>query len=199
MGFFFDLLYSQFFVTPSNPTSDFSDQIVIVTGSNTGLGLAAAKRLIQLNCAKVILAVRSISKGYAAVETLVKETHCEPKSLDVWELDLSSFDSIRAFGDRVRGLKRLDAVLQNAGIHTWEWRMNEGFESTIATNVIGPALLGLQVLPKLQESATLTGLRGRLAFNGSDLMYAAKFEEKDTDGKIFDVLNNKENTDAQDR
>jgi NAD(P)-dependent dehydrogenase (short-subunit alcohol dehydrogenase family) len=199
MTWFLDFLYSQLLVTPKYPTSDFSNQVLIVTGSNTGLGFEAAKHLIRLNAANVILAVRNISKGEAAVEKIVEETKCSPSRLEVWSLDLSKYDSVKAFGARVRILPRLDGVLQNAGILTAKWELYEGHESHVTVNVVGAALLGLKVLPKLRESAKKTGLTGRLAFVGSDLQYIAKFKEMNANGRIFDALDRKEGADIGDR
>ena len=48
MVYFLDLLYSQLLVKIPEQTSDFSNQTVIVTGSNTGLGLEAARLLLRL-------------------------------------------------------------------------------------------------------------------------------------------------------
>lgn len=199
MGYATTFLYSQLFVTLPYPQSDFSDQVVVVTGSNTGLGLEAVKHLLRLDAARVILAVRSLSKGAAAVEQAVAATQCSPTRLDVWPLDLSSYQSVEAFGERVRTLPRLDAVIQNAGILTTSWATAEGNESHITTNVISPMLVGLAVLPKLRESAAKTGRSGRLAFVGSDLQYIAKFSEKTQPGSLFDALNDKTAADMDDR
>lgn len=63
--------YSQLFVTPSYPESSFADQTVIVTGSNTGLGLEAARHFYRLNCSRLILAVRTVTKGQTAKEEII--------------------------------------------------------------------------------------------------------------------------------
>lgn len=199
MHFVLTFLYSQLFVKLPYPRSNFSDQVVIVTGANTGLGLEAVKHLVRLNAAKIILAVRSIGKGEKAIESVVEELRCDASRLEVWQLDLSRSESIKAFGTRVRQLERLDAVCQNAGILTSHWVDQEGHESHINVNVIGAGLLGLEVLPKLRESASKTGLTGRLSFVGSDLQYIAKFVEKNTAGKIFDALDEKDETHMADR
>ncbi|KAF2144827.1 uncharacterized protein K452DRAFT_266972 [Aplosporella prunicola CBS 121167] len=199
MTFLTTFLRSQLFFTPTYPTADFSDQVVIVTGSNTGLGLEAVKHLVRLNAARVILAVRSVEKGEAAVEHVIATTQCLPTRLEVWYLDLANYASIQRFGDRVRQLERLDAVVQNAGILTFKWGTAEGHEMHIATNVIGASLLGLEVLPKLRESAEKYRARGRLSFVGSELQYIAKFSEKELPGSILDALNDKEHADLDDR
>lgn len=67
-------LHSQFFVTPPKPTKSFEGQTVIVTGSSAGLGLAAARQITQLNAAKVILAVRTVSKGETVKKSIEAAT-----------------------------------------------------------------------------------------------------------------------------
>lgn len=93
----------------------------------------------------------------------------------------------------------MDAFVQNAGILTTKFEVVDGQESTIAVNVIGAVLLGLSVLPKLQESAAKHNVQGRLSFVGSDLQYIAKFKEKDSSGKLFEALKAKEGADMDDR
>ena len=114
---FFD---SQFFRTPKYPTKSFSNQVVIVTGSNVGLGLEAARHFYRLNCAKLILAVRTVSKGQAAKESIlssVKHRSDGADALEIWPLDLSSTKSTLAFADRVKkDLPRLDLIVENAGV-----------------------------------------------------------------------------------
>lgn len=93
----------------------------------------------------------------------------------------------------------MDAVIQNAGILTTQFRVAEDKESHITVNVIGAVLSGLSVLPKLQESAAKYKVQGRMTFVGSDLIYIAKFKEKDASGKLFDALKMKEGADMDDR
>jgi NAD(P)-dependent dehydrogenase (short-subunit alcohol dehydrogenase family) len=45
------------------PTTSFKGQTIIVTGSNTGLGLEAARHFVRLDAPRVIIAIRSIKKG----------------------------------------------------------------------------------------------------------------------------------------
>lgn len=91
-------------------------QTVLITGSNTGLGLATARKCVELGATRVILAVRSIAKGDMA-KTSIQQSH--PLSLtkiDVWDVDLQSFESVLAIGKREATLPRLDAALLNAGV-----------------------------------------------------------------------------------
>jgi retinol dehydrogenase-12 len=64
---FTDFVRSQWKTLPPNPNVDLTGQTVLVTGSNTGLGLEAAKQLARMNPAHLVLAVRNLSKGEEAL------------------------------------------------------------------------------------------------------------------------------------
>jgi NAD(P)-dependent dehydrogenase (short-subunit alcohol dehydrogenase family) len=193
------LLYSQWFVRIPRQNHDFSGQTVIVTGSNTGLGLEAVRQLVRHGAAKVIMAVRTISKGEAAARQVLADTKATKDVVEVWPLDLSNYDSIKAFGARVEKLERLDAVIQNAGVLLQHWETANEDEAHVGVNVMGALLVGLLVLPKLRESARKFGTRTRLSFVGSDTMLIAKFKEANTKGSLFDALHNEGDIDINDR
>ncbi|TGO12756.1 hypothetical protein BPAE_0808g00020 [Botrytis paeoniae] len=147
--------HSQLFKTPAYPTQSFANQIVIVTGSNIGLGLEAARHFYRLNCAKLILAVRSIGKGESAKEDIVRSVkqRKDADAIEIWPLDLEKTDSTLAFAERVKkDLPRLDVLVQNAGINEKSWTVSEGWERTIQINTINTFLLSLALLPKMNES-----------------------------------------------
>ena len=121
------LLYSQFFVKLPVPTASFTNQTIIVTGSNTGLGREAANHIVRLGAAKVILAVRNLSKGEDARQYIESKTG-RTGVVEVWELDLASYGSVKAFAQRAEGLERLDALLENAGISVHDFEMVEDNE-----------------------------------------------------------------------
>ena len=125
------LLYSNFFVTLPTPNHSFAGQTIIVTGSNTGLGREAANHIVRLGASKVILAVRNNSKGNDAKHYIELETG-RKDVVEVWELDLANYRSVRAFARRAEGLPRLDAILENAGISTHEFKWAEDNESVLS-------------------------------------------------------------------
>jgi retinol dehydrogenase-12 len=178
MGWFASFLYSQLFVKLPKPTKDFSGQTIIVTGSNTGLGLEAARHLSRLNATLIILAVRNQAKGEAAKQSILTSTGRADTSIEVWDLDMQSYDSIKTFCAKANKLRRLDAVLENAGIMTKYFNMVAGYESTITTNVIGTFLLAFGILPKLRQSAAEFKMQPRLSIVASDLHFIAKFPER---------------------
>lgn len=189
MGWLASFLYSQLFVKLPRPTKDFSNQTIIVTDSNTSLGLEAARHLSQLNATLIILAVRNQAKGEAAKQSILTSTGRTDISIEVWELDMQSYDSIKAFCAKSNKLRRLDAVLENAGIMTKYFSMVAGYESTITTNVIGTFLLALGILPKLRQSAAEYNMHSILSIVASDIHFLAKFPERHN-RDIFAALNN---------
>lgn len=147
MGF----LYSQFLVTPTYPDQSFADQTVLITGANVGLGLEAARHITRLGAEKVILGVRNVAAGEEAKADIEKSTGrlgvCE-----VWKVDLSSYESVLAFGDRLAKLPKLDNAILNAALATEEFGTAEGYERTITVNVINSLLLGFLLLPTLKAT-----------------------------------------------
>ncbi|KAK4551916.1 hypothetical protein LTR86_010817 [Recurvomyces mirabilis] len=136
-------------------TATFTDKTVLVTGSNAGLGFEAAALFVTLNATRVILGVRSVSKGLAAREQIEKRTG-RVNVVDVWELDMGSYASISAFAARVNtGLSHLHVAVLNAGITAKNYILgSEGWESTLQVNVLGTALLGSLLLPRMKASMT---------------------------------------------
>ena len=105
-------------------------RIVIVTGANTGIGFECAKHFLRMKPAKLILAVRSIEKGQAAVLRLIDQTkETIPDIIDVWKLDMASFASVQEFSQRVETLPRLDIAVLNSGVVTDTWdTTGDGYE-----------------------------------------------------------------------
>lgn len=169
----FNLLRSQYINLPERGTK-FTGKTIIVTGANTGLGLAAARKFVNLDAAKVILAVRSLEKGKAAARDIA-QTSGRPDAVEVWKLDLADFASVKAFAERASHLDRLDVVVQNAGVYTYTFSMAEQEELTIAVNVVGTMLLGLLLLPKLRATAAEQGSKTVLTFVGSFVHMLTKF------------------------
>ncbi|CAD6592413.1 MAG: hypothetical protein ASARMPREDX12_006073 [Alectoria sarmentosa] len=89
-------LRSQLFSIPPYPTKKFTDQTIIVTGSNAGLGLEASRHFVRLDAAKVILAVRNLEKGEAAKQS-IEESTGRTGVVEVWQLDLAHYESVKDF------------------------------------------------------------------------------------------------------
>ncbi|KAG5807343.1 hypothetical protein H9Q74_003488 [Fusarium xylarioides] len=132
------------------PTTSFQGQTIIVTGSNTGLGLEAARHFVRLDAEIVILAVRSLERGEAAKASIEASTK-RKNVVQVWQLEMDKYDSIKSFAARCNSLERLDVVVENAGILRNTYEESEGTEITIKVNVIGTFLLALNLFPILRR------------------------------------------------
>ncbi|MER5205143.1 oxidoreductase [Streptomyces sp. NPDC002825] len=132
---------------------DQTGRVFVVTGANSGLGLATTRELARRG-GRVILAVRDEEKGRRAAEALVAGTGpgadghpaVDARLLDVRPLDLADLDSVRAFADGLRAEHpRLDVLVNNAGVMAPPRTLGaQGHELQFATNHLGHfALTGL--------------------------------------------------------
>ncbi|EXL74904.1 hypothetical protein FOPG_10017 [Fusarium oxysporum f. sp. conglutinans race 2 54008] len=185
MGGMGKIMRSQFISLPY-PTKKSTGQTIIVTGSNVGLGLEAARHFVRLDASKVILAVRTVKKGEAAAAS-IEETTGRKGVVEVWELDLCKSESVQKFASRVDTLDRLDVFMANAGIMAKTFTKVEGNESQITVNVINTMLLGIMVLPALRASAIKYNKPGVLSFTGSFVHYVTEFPERNAPN-IFEDL-----------
>ncbi|RYP55561.1 hypothetical protein DL769_010118 [Monosporascus sp. CRB-8-3] len=173
--------YRQFFVKPQvlkKSEFDLRGQTAIVTGSNTGLGLEASRQLLDLGLSKLILAVRSVSKGEAARRDLSSGRAPGSCEIEVWSLDLASYESITKFAERAKTLDRLDIAVLNAGIFRTEeeFHPTTGIETDVQINYVSQALLTILLLPALKKNSAAHP--GRLVLVSSDMAGWCKFEER---------------------
>jgi NAD(P)-dependent dehydrogenase (short-subunit alcohol dehydrogenase family) len=117
--------------------------VTIVTGSSSGIGYETARALAEKN-ATVIIAVRNLQKGNAAVEKILGQ---HPNAdVKVMELDLANLESIRIFAAEFKkNFNRLDLLINNAGVMMPPYsKTADGFELQFGTNHLGHfALTGL--------------------------------------------------------
>ncbi|KAH8588212.1 retinol dehydrogenase 12 [Bisporella sp. PMI_857] len=177
------LLKRQLWVSPPVATINevnLSGKTIIVTGSNTGIGLEVARQLLDVGVSKLILAVRTEKKGEEAKKNLLAGRSDKKQSIEVWILDLSSHDSIVALVERTKTLERLDIFVHNAGIQKMGMEINAttGHEEVVQVNYLSLALLTILLLPVIRSKNTPLQ-PGRLVITGSDASSLAKFKEKD--------------------
>jgi NAD(P)-dependent dehydrogenase (short-subunit alcohol dehydrogenase family) len=119
----------------------FAGRTVIITGANSGLGAVTARELAAKG-AKIVMAVRTTSKGEAAARQMTGD-------VEVRQLDLQDLSSVRRFAD---GVDKADVLINNAGIMAAPYALTaDGFESQIGTNHLGHFALTNLLLPKLTD------------------------------------------------
>ncbi|WJV45441.1 oxidoreductase [Streptomyces flavofungini] len=157
---------------------DLTGRVYVVTGANSGLGLATTRALARRG-AHVVLAVRDEAKGRRAVAGITADQ--PDASLEVRRLDLADLDSVRAFAaglhaDRTgsNGPGGLDGLINNAGVMAPPRTLGaQGHELQFAANHLGHfALTGLllDLLTATPDSRVVTVTstnhrQGRLAFD----------------------------------
>ncbi|MCJ1359402.1 MAG: hypothetical protein MMC33_009404 [Icmadophila ericetorum] len=146
---------------------------VIITGSNTGLGLDAARQCLILKASRVVLAVRTLSKGEEAAYYLkshqtVKDAN-PAAEIKVMHLDLDDYASVKDFSVKARkDLDALDVLILNAGLNMMEFQTSpSGHERVMQVNFYSNAMLALELLPLLEATAAKRGAPSRLTWVGS--------------------------------
>ncbi|KAK0720988.1 hypothetical protein B0H67DRAFT_600314 [Lasiosphaeris hirsuta] len=173
-------LHNQFRAKPQWPApgTSLAGKIAIITGGNSGLGYEAGLQLLDLSLSRLILAVRSIERGEAAAAKLRR---LYPHStIDVWELEMSSYASIQAFTKRVdEQLPRLDMAILNAGVMRFHFQRvtSTGHEEIIQVNYLSTMLLALLLLPILKAKRAGPS-PARLTIISAALTLNAKFPER---------------------
>lgn len=132
---------------------DQTGRTAVVTGANSGLGLVTARELAKRG-ARVVLACRNLDKGAAALSDVESSRRATGADGDpeLEQLDLASFDSVRAFAERfAREHEGLDLLVNNAGVMAPPRRLTaDGFELQFGTNHLGHFLLTSLLLPAME-------------------------------------------------
>ena len=152
--------------TPEDLDAPMLGRVCLVTGGNSGLGLATARALAERE-ACVWLLCRNRERGNRAVQQIIAETGNTDVHLGL--VDVSSLESVRSFCNRFEG-DRVDVLIHNAGILPPERLDTEdGLESTLATHLVGPYLMTQLLLPLLAK-----GDRARVIWVSSGGMYTQR-------------------------
>lgn len=172
--------YSQLVTSLPLLERDLTGQTIIVTGSNVGLGKEAARHFALMKPGKLIIAVRNTQKGEEAAKDIAETTGF--RNIEVWSLDLASFDSVKKFAKRIASdLDRLDILLENAGLSNESWEETaDGYEATLQVNVISTTLLALLALPKMRETVKKFKSQARIVIVGSEVHHWTPFIENES-------------------
>ena len=108
---------------------------VLITGSTTGLGEAAARQLLDEGH-EVVLHARNDERA-RSVDDLAR------RAAGVVVGDLASAGEVHGLADQINAVGVIDAVIHNAGIYVDERRIttDEGHARTFAVNVLAPYTL----------------------------------------------------------
>lgn len=131
------------------------DKVVLTTGISPGsLGGFFVQAIAQANPACLILAARNPAKAQQTANE-ISTAHPTVKTRIV-QLDLGSFKGVRQAADQVQSwddVPVIDVLVNNAGIMAPDYQISEdGFESQLATNHLGPFLFTNLIMNKILAS-----------------------------------------------
>jgi NAD(P)-dependent dehydrogenase (short-subunit alcohol dehydrogenase family) len=158
-------------------------KVVVVTGSNVGIGLETAVGVAERG-ATTVLACRNQAKADAAAKVVTGRTWND--DVHVVPLDLADLASVRkAAEDILSRWGRLDVLVNNAG-GTWTQRQHtaQGIEYTFGVNHLGHFYLTNLLLARLRTDTparvvSLSSVGHRAAFGGmqfDDLQSEKRYE-----------------------
>lgn len=138
-----------------------SQQTVVITGGNSGLGYACAHALLVASSPwHVVIACRDMTRAQTAVENL-RQAAAPGAKVEAMKLDLGSLASVRTFSAElerrlnVGELPPLHGVVCNAAMQGAKTFTVDGFESTFGVSHLGHYLLINRLLPLLTKSARI--------------------------------------------
>lgn len=173
-----------------------TDKTVIITGANTGIGLETALDLAKRD-ARIIIACRDLEKAKAAKSKIEAETGSN--KIDFKHLDLSSFNSIRAFAGEINKTEpKLDILVNNAGVmKVPQGKTKDGFETQFGINHLGTFLLTNLLLDLMKKNekgriVTLSSIAHLFALRikWNDLNFSKNYKPMDAynASKLMNIL-----------
>ena len=130
--------------------ADLAGHTFLVTGANSGLGRATVEALAARGGA-VVLASRSEERTRPVLDA-IRQRH-PAADAGFLQLDVADLASVRrAAAAFLATGRRLDVLMNNAGVAGTRGLSADGFDLTYATNHIGPFLLTNLLLPRLLEA-----------------------------------------------
>lgn len=154
--------------------SEFENKVVVITGGNSGIGLACAQRFIKEG-AKVAILGRN-EKTLASAKAELGD-RCFAFQGDVTNLaDLDSFyaETTKAFGDRI------DVVVANSGVGmraTLAEATEEEYDRVFAINAKGVFFTVKKALPYMQAGASvilISSIAAHSAIDGQSIYSGTK-------------------------
>lgn len=126
-------------------------KMAIVTGANSGMGLATTVELARQGM-QVVMACRSKERGEKALQEAKAKSGSA--AIELMSLDLGSLSSIRAFAQAYRErFDSLDLLVNNAGVVSLKRdTTSDGFESMLGINHLGHFLLTNLLLDLLKRA-----------------------------------------------
>ena len=133
---------------PANDPKRFANQVILITGASSGIGMAAAKAFAREGASLMLAARRLDRLNGVAADCRALGARCDVMAADVQE----RAQVLRLVDQTLQKFGRMDVLVNNAGMghfgafHLQPW---EVVERTLRTNVEGALALCHAVLPQM--------------------------------------------------
>ncbi|MBN1311451.1 MAG: SDR family oxidoreductase [Anaerolineae bacterium] len=164
---------------------DLNDKTIVVTGSTSGIGFAAARALASQG-AYVIGVSRSTARCQDAKDTIL--ARCPGARIDFCAADLSSQRQVRDLAASIAecveavGGRQIDVLVNNAGtVSSWYAATEDGYELQFAVNHLAPFLLTHELMPLLRRAPAArvitvsSGSHYGTKMHWTDVMYRRRY------------------------
>ena len=167
-------------------------KVAIVTGANSGMGMATARALLDEG-ATVIMLCRNEKRGREALAKLTSDGNSRTYLI---LCDLGDYDSIRSFASQVKErFDRLDILVNNAGfISLKREETKEGLEKQFGINHIGHFLLTTELLDLMGDGTRIVNVAsgahktGKIHFEDINLNKGFNVFKAYSQSKLANVL-----------
>jgi NAD(P)-dependent dehydrogenase (short-subunit alcohol dehydrogenase family) len=168
------------------------NKLAIVTGANSGMGMATVEALSDEG-AKVIMLCRSEKRGKEALQKLSEK---KDRQLELMLCDLGDYDSIRSFVSRVKEkYKKIDVLVNNAGFISLDRQeTKEGLERQFGINHIGHFLLTTELIDIMDKGSRIVNVAsgahktGKIHFDDINLTKGYNVIKGYSQSKLANVL-----------
>lgn len=127
------------------------NKVAIITGASSGIGKEVAYGLAKRGL-HVVMACRDMKNGQRSQEEIIAKTGNQ--NVKCMHLDLSSFQSVRAFAEEfLRTGSRLDILINNANVLRIKRQLtDDNLEPNIGINYFGHFLLTMLLIKRMSET-----------------------------------------------
>ncbi len=167
-------------------------KIAVVTGANSGMGMATAAALADMG-AVVVMLCRNQKRGKDALSKLMEKPD---RKLELMLCDLGDLASVRMFADDFRAkYEKLDILVNNAGFISLDRQITkDGFERQFGVNHLGHFLLTMNLVDLIPSSGRIVNVSsgahktGKIHFEDINLTKGFNVIKAYSQSKLANVL-----------
>lgn len=172
--------------------SALNGKTALVTGANSGMGMATAAALADMG-ATVIMLCRNEKRGTTALEILSEKTE---RKLILMLCDLGDFSSVKKFTDEFKEkFDSLDILVNNAGFISLDRQLTKnGLERQFGVNHIGHFLLTMNLIDLFSDGGRIVNVAsgahkvGKIHFDDINLTKNFNVIKAYSQSKLANVL-----------